>query len=383
MRASILILSLLIFYGIITGWGRNLVSASPGPDPVVKHAKGFSITHESGCTILRTSASRKDGSLSFSATQTIILVPEGVAAVEIPGAKTIRVPVERVGINFPTEMGMLRAIGELDHVVATCFPYGYPEIEQGIRTGKVNVTGTPGRYNLELLVQSRPDVVFAFCQSGVQKKYYDQAAKYGLPVVMVHPFMELSPLAKAEWMKFLACFFQQEEKAGLLFNKIESDYYELKRLVKNQINGMPTAFWATGSPKSWTANRNGFFSILMTDAGALNVLYQPDAPSQSKIADELLVALAAESDFWITDHPDQRQLAGNSAARFKASRENRLYDSQRQLPEMGFSEFFGMGDVHPEWVLADLISIFHPRLLPGHQLRFFKRQSPELKKKKR
>ena len=44
--------------------------------------------------------------------------------------------------------------------------------------------------------------------------------------------METHPLGKAEWIKFIAAFYDKDEKAATIFNEIEKEYLDLLALTK-------------------------------------------------------------------------------------------------------------------------------------------------------
>jgi iron complex transport system substrate-binding protein len=39
----------------------------------------------------------------------------------------------------------------------------------------------------------------------------------------------------------------------------------------------------------------------------------------------------------------------------------------------GGNEYFETGPAHPDRILADMISIFHPELLPDHELYYYQK----------
>ena len=48
-----------------------------------------------------------------------------------------------------------------------------------------------------------------------------------------------------------------------------------------------------------------------------------------------------------------------------------VFNNTRQVSKNGGNNVWERGIVHPEEVLADLIKIFHPDLLPEHELIYF------------
>jgi len=65
-------------------------------------------------------------------------------------------------------------------------------------------------------------------------------------------------------------------------------------------------------------------------------------------------------------------LAGDARyADFVAFQTGNLWNNNARLGPNGGNEYWEVGVVHPEVVLADLIIIFHPELLPEHELVYY------------
>jgi iron complex transport system substrate-binding protein len=59
-------------------------------------------------------------------------------------------------------------------------------------------------------------------------------------------------------------------------------------------------------------------------------------------------------------------------AGFAAFENGRIYNHDAITNEAGGSDFFESGAIFPNIVLADLIKIFHPDLLPDHDLVYYR-----------
>jgi iron complex transport system substrate-binding protein len=58
-------------------------------------------------------------------------------------------------------------------------------------------------------------------------------------------------------------------------------------------------------------------------------------------------------------------------AKFGAAQISQVFNNTRQVSKNGGNNIWERGIVHPEEVLADLIKIFHPDLLPEHELIYY------------
>ncbi|NJK94130.1 MAG: hypothetical protein HC905_03615 [Bacteroidales bacterium] len=57
----------------------------------------------------------------------------------------------------------------------------------------------------------------------------------------------------------------------------------------------------------------------------------------------------------------------------KSFRENKVFNFTARMSPGGGNDFWESGVVHPDWVLKDLIAIFHPHLLPNHTFVYYQK----------
>jgi iron complex transport system substrate-binding protein len=82
------------------------------------------------------------------------------------------------------------------------------------------------------------------------------------------------------------------------------------------------------------------------------------------------------ADYWIS--PSQfisyaeLEEANTHYLQFKALENKKIYTYARSKGETGGFIFFELGPNRPDLILKDLIHIFHPEVLPEHNLFFFK-----------
>ena len=58
---------------------------------------------------------------------------------------------------------------------------------------------------------------------------------------------------------------------------------------------------------------------------------------------------------------------------FKAYKTGNLFNNDKRNTPGGGFDFWESGVVNPDKVLADLIFIFHPELLPNHELYYYRK----------
>ena len=58
-------------------------------------------------------------------------------------------------------------------------------------------------------------------------------------------------------------------------------------------------------------------------------------------------------------------------AQFKAFQQGNVYNSNARLNRYGGDDYWESGLANPHIILADLIKIFHPELVPEHELVYY------------
>ncbi len=127
----------------------------------------------------------------------------------------------------------------------------------------------------------------------------------------------------------------------------------------------------------WIAGGSSYAARLIEDAGG-DYMWSDNEQSGSLMLDfEAVFEKAADVDFWINPgiwrSLDEARAEDERYAEFKAFQKGSVYNNNRRMNEHGFSDYWESGVANPDVVLADLITIFHPDFLPGHELVYYKK----------
>jgi len=115
---------------------------------------------------------------------------------------------------------------------------------------------------------------------------------------------------------------------------------------------------------------------LLEDAGA-NYLWGDNESRRSLSLDfEAVYEKAHDAEVWITMRNEWRSIGDVVAederyGKFKSVRTGRVFNANARLNEHGGNDYWETGVASPHLVLADLIKILHPDLLPEHELIWF------------
>jgi iron complex transport system substrate-binding protein len=283
-----------------------------------------------------------------------------------------------VASSSVTHVSFLYALNKSNNLTAfSQSKYIYnSSVRTQIENGETQELNSEGELNLERAVKIHPDVFFV---SGLLGKLpqFEKLSSAGIPVVEVVEWIEVHPLARAEWIKFFAAFYGEFALADSLFNQIENDYLSTTALIKD-IAHKPLIMSGKSYKGIWymPGGRN-FSSILTHDAGGFYPYYERDTNTNSlPLSLENVAKDFLEADVWISPgatsvnellKEDERYKA------FKPVKTNSVYEANKRVLTSGANDFWETGLLRPDLLLKDLVKIFHPELLPQHELYFYKK----------
>lgn len=331
------------------------------------------------------SSSPSSSSLKSSAlhhAQKFQITTESVIVTEPwPGATTpISYPLsskrDRIVVTSTTHLPYLELLGLEDRLVG--FPntayISSPVFRERVENGQITDLGPDGSINMELLLATQPDVVFVF-DMGAESGSLDKIREAGIPIVYNSDFLEPTTLGRAEWIKFFGAYFDRSILADSIFSGIETRYDSLKNLAST-VSYRPTVLsgilygdvWFMPGGQNWGAR---FFE----DAGGSYLWGNDPNTGWLELSFESVYDQAKEADFWIGvgsfDRLDQLKSEDNRYSEFKPFASQKVYNYSKRKSPFGGYDFFESGYARPDVVLADLIKILHPELMPGYSLYYY------------
>lgn len=230
--------------------------------------------------------------------------------------------------------------------------------------------------NIETALELNPQLIFTY-GFGFDTDSYHQLQDAGLAVALVGEFAETNPLARAEWGKFIALFFNTEGIAEAEFEAMTEDYMRLWELT-GTVESRPTVFLNSPFDGTWyMAGGKGYMAQFLADAGA-EYLWADDAGTATLFLDfEAVIERAQDADFWLNGNQFWMSTADilTEDARFgefSAVNTGGVWINNLAVNEMFANDFYESGVAYPNLILADLIAIFHPELLPDHEFVYYR-----------
>lgn len=344
------------------------------PGNTLRHAKNFEITEYGTHKVLSVTNAFRNSTQIYN----YALVSKDASVPELPkGLTVIRTPVERIISMETVYIGYLEALGRLDPIIAaaTADYISNPEILSRIFAGEIDKVQSGQAIDPEKLLFLQPDLILTSISGDPAFDIPAKLQRTGLPVVLTAGYMEQHPLARAEWIKFIAAFLEEEALANEIFDGIEKRYNELIRITES-VKSKPTVL--CGAPYSgvWhVPGGDSFTAQLIRDAGGDYLWKHDNSQGGIPLNTERVFLKAANADLWINPSYYRSMNALLSAderfGKFDAAIKGKVFNNTRQIGPNGGNAIWESGLVHPDQVLSDLIHIFHPDRLTDHDLVYY------------
>ena len=312
-----------------------------------------------------------------------VLVQRGTPVPQIPETQDPRtmivsVPVEKFTLGSFRYGGAADLFGVVDRLVAAP---GFntittPAILAGFENGTIKQN-----YSEELLIDLKTEIVmdvFIFNSQLLKEKH---RREIGLMTIGMAEPLEESPLAKTEWIKFFAMFFNREQQANQYFVKVKNDYETLAAQINQRLQNKirPRVMVNSFDGDAWHVygERNAF-ARLIADAGG-DYFWSDGLEKHDAIWDvpyEAAYDRAANADVWIVG-PDYSTRFGNGDPLFDnrllalpPAQNNRFFVTYK--PDAGGrNPFWDTALINPQLELADYVKAIHPEIadeiLPNHE----------------
>ena len=370
-----LLFTSLVFTGCKSDEKKSeFTELSGGKEMEIKYASGLSIVDFGSYSIITVENPwpGADRAYKYLLAEAEAQIPENLIF-----DQKIQVPVKRIVVTSTTHIPSLEILKAENTLVG--FPgLNYISSEKTrklISEGKIREVGKNEALNTETLLALQPDVVIGFSIDGSNKSF-NTLQKSNIPVVYNADWTESSPLGKVEWIKFFGAFFGKMEAANAFFEEVEQDYLKAKSLAQ-QAESRPTVMagamykdqWYLPAGDSWQA-------IFLEDANADYLFGETEGTGSLSLSLETMLAEAAQAEFWVgpaqfTAYNELKE-ASPHYQQFKAFKERKVFSFATEKGETGGVIFYELAPNRPDLVLKDLISIFHPDLLPNYQTTFYK-----------
>lgn len=290
--------------------------------------------------------------------------------------KKSELPLQRIILFSSSAVGYIENLHALSSVVGVYdsqWMYS-PQLHRLISERKVKDLGNSSVANIENILNLHPQGVITF-QDPNKAKLMQNLKKQGIKIIYIDEYLEKTPLAKAEYIKIFGFLLGRESKSDSLFSTVEKRYGSLKNKAKIATN-RPTVFVNNMLGDTWyMSGGKSFNAAMIKDAGGKYLWDDNEENGSLALSFEQVYTKAKNAKYWINvsnfNTYQQLSAAYKNNERFYAFQQKKVYNNNKRQTEQGTNDIYENGTVHPDQVLADLIAIFHPEILPNHHFFFY------------
>jgi iron complex transport system substrate-binding protein len=370
----IFLFSILLLGGCKQNSANSVVSKSTAKNEI-QHAKGLEIYHYQGYSILKITRPWPDAKTPFTY---ILQEKNGNIPDSLQQYTRISVPIQSIVVTSTTHIPALELLGVENTLI------GFPNTDfissaktrKRIDGGQVKEVGTNETLNAEILIDMAPEVIVSFGLNN-SNTTLDNLQKSGLKVLLNGDWNEQSPLGKAEWIKFFGALYGLDAKAKAIFSNIEKEYQTTLALAK-KAKQKPTVLSGAMYQDQWFVPQGKSWMALFLKEAQSNYLWANTTGTGSlTLPFETILEKAQKAEFWIApgDFTSLKEMNNSNPhyAKFDAFQNKKVYSYALHKGAKGGILFFEWSSTRPDWVLKDLIAIFHPELVPQHHPYFFEK----------
>ncbi len=298
-------------------------------------------------------------------------------AVEVPAdGLLVEVPVRSIAALSSTQIGILKFLNVQDRIVAVSLSDRIydEELDEKAQEGTIQAVGHAETLNFEKIVELDPELVMVAGFMNITDKE-TKLMNAGLPVAYNIEWMETSPLARAEWAKFIAAFFNKEAEAEKHFNAVEKRYNDLKILVEN-FERKPSILSGYNFKGTWyMPGGQSYLAQFLRDGKADYCWFSDSTSGSMPLSFELVFDKQGEADIWFgpgqcRSLEDMKNLDERYTL-FRSYKTANVFCSTKRMKDSGANDWFELGVMQPDVVFKDVIKILHPELLPDYELYYY------------
>lgn len=370
-KSFIIFIIVSVFLGSCINRNREITVDMPTGIDSVYYARGFNISYFDNYI----SVDIRDPWDTLKMRQKYILVDkDSILPANLPEGVIIRIPVERAVIYTSVHTALAEQMGVLDKVVGVCEPEYIisKSVLDKIEEGKIEDLGSSTSPNIERIMDIKSEIIIA---SPFENSGYGVAEKLGIPIVEAADYMESHPLGRAEWIRFYGLLFGERGKADSMFFAVVQNYNRLKQLTA-EVGKRPTVMLERKYGASWfVPSGDSYIGTIHADAGADYIFSNYRDSGNTPLSFETVLDKGVHADYWLFKYDTKRDMTYSDLAdeyppyrNFDPFKNKKIYICNTIL-----TPYYDDITLHPDWILEDLIYIYHPNLLPGHQMKYYQK----------
>lgn len=339
-----------------------------------QYAQGFELlaTEQGASTLLRI---HNPWQGAEATTQELLIRRNGEAIPRGFSGVVLEEEAKRIVCLSSSHVAMIDALGAVERVVGVSGLNFISNAWIASHRDRVGDIGYDSNLNYELLVALDTDLVLLYGVNGASE-LEAKLRELHIPYLYIGEYLEELPLGKAEWSIVVGELLGVREEAEALFAPLPKRYHALCELAQTAAT-RPRVMLNTPYRDCWFMPPVGNYTVqLITDAGGA-YLYAENTTSRSvAIGLEEAYLRCSEADLWLNlgslASLEELRRTYPRFAEVECVRRGAIYNNTLRTTASGGNDFWESGVMHPDLILADLVRIFHPELLPDHELIYYK-----------
>jgi len=349
-------------------------------------AERFAVQYHNHYKVLSVSDAY-DGAPGFDYVLVQCGAPAPPAADFADGAQFIEVPTGDIITLSTTQLPALAQLDLLEHLVGvdSAFYISTVEVVDAVADGQIAEVGFGAQINIELVLNLEPQLVMSYGYNP-DTDAHPVLLDAGVFTALDASWRELSPLGRAEWLKFTALFYNREAAATEIYDAIASQYENARQLAEsvpeadrpsvliNSFLGYADAWFIPG--------QETYVGRLIRDAGGELLLAEEGSTSSQGWSFEAVYEAGLAADLWLVETfglSSQADLLALDSrfGDFAAFQSGDVWNNNADENVNGGNNIYEWGVTNPHLVLGDLVAILHPDLLPEREFVFYQRLASE------
>jgi iron complex transport system substrate-binding protein len=347
------------------------------PDKVkVSEAKGFTVEYHPNYKVVSVKNPWRNADTTFQyvLVQCNTPIPTGFDKSQI-----VKVPINSLVVMSTTHLPLLDKLNLVDRLVGVSdtSKINTPSVVEKVKLGKLAEVSKNNNTNVERILEIKPELVTTYGVGNPKLDSHPKLIEAGMPVAIIAEYMESSPLGRAEWLKFMALFFNREGEAEKVFSQTVAKYRSIAKIA-SQATTKPTVLSGFDSRGTWYIPGGDSYSAkFIADAGGSYMWKEDRSTGSLNLSFEQVFDKANAAEYWINSSQAWKKVedVANSDRRyskFAAVKTPKLFNPTARMNATGGNDFWEGGVANPDVVLADIVKILHPELLPKHQLVYYR-----------
>ena len=356
-----------------SGGAKSINMAVVGDTLVMRHASLLTMVECDGYTVADVKNPWSGGAMSR-----YILVDKGASLPGgLPSGRVLRIPLDSMLVFSTVHAELICSLGCADAIKGVCEAQymTQPAVAAGLASGAVADCGSSLNINVERVVQLSPQAVWVL---PYENGGYGKLDKLPYTLVECVEYMENSPLAAAEWVRFYGRLLGRASVADSLFAVVESSYLSLRDSLA-RCTSRPTLMCELKSSSAWyMPAAKSTMGQLYSDAGADYLFSSYDGSGSVPLAFETVLHRAADADLWLIKYGGAQKTYKSLTGEYGGYVHFRPY-KERRIFACNLSErrFYEETPFRPDILLRELASIFHPEITEGYKRRYYEELEEE------